>query len=204
MDTADALFLEHGYHATSMREIAASCGVGLGLITYHYKTKFDLAKACLHKKFRIIQDYVNSVVNLNEDALLYHATYLRFSNWFFLRPPIRELYYEFLQEGIYGAYIYETVPRTLRELNRIYQAELPEDYILLYGNYLPADLEKTLVLQKRNGLFAQISFSDIPTIVFENAVVHFVADKALIQSTVTCSIELCKGLSARFVSAECA
>ena len=198
LDAAEDLFLARGYYGTSMREISAVSGVGLGLITYHYKTKADLAKACIQRHFQVIEEAVSSVADFKNDVLLYHATYLRFSNWYFMRPVMQNFYYECLEEGIYGAYIFETIPRTLREINTIYKAGYSDDYILLYGNYVPADLEKTLILQKRKGLFSQISVEDIPTIVFETAVARFVTDKTVIWTTVQRSIDLCAELAAQF------
>ena len=195
LQTAERLFLTNGYNNTSMRELSAASGVGLGLITYHYKSKAELAKACIRAHFRVIDSMVGEAVSFDEDVLLYHATYLRFANWYFLRPQIREFYYECLEGGIYGEYIFETVPRTMREINRKYSAGYSDDYILLYGNYVPADLERTLILQKRNGLFPQISEEDIPTIVFETAVSRFVPDKSMIWAAIQKSITQCEALA---------
>lgn len=198
LESAEQLFLTNGYKSTSMREISAASGVGLGLITYHYKTKAELAKACIREHFKIIDSMVSSAVDFKEDVLLFHATYLRFANWYFLRPEMREFYYECLEEGIYGDYIFETVPRTLREINRKYAAGYSDDYILLYGNFVPVDLERTLILQKRKGLFSQISEEDIPTVVFETAVSRFVPDKTVIWAAIQKSITLCAELAKQF------
>lgn len=195
LNVAEKLFLEQGYKKTSMREIAGQCQVGLGLISYHYKSKRDLAKACIQRHFQMIEAAVSTVVDFHTDVLLYHATYLRFSNWYFMRPLMRGFYYECLEEGIYGDFIFGTVPRTLREINTLYKAGYSDDYVLLYGNYLPADLEKTLILKKREGLFTQISQEDIPTIVFETAISRFVQDKSLIWSTIQKSMTLCEALT---------
>lgn len=192
--TAGALFLTQGYRDTSMRELAAQCDIGLGLITYYFKSKRELAKSCLQHHFQKIEASVNAAAPFSSDVLLYHATYLRYANKYFMHPKRRQLYYELLEEGIYSDYIYETVPHTLHELNTVFQAGLSEDYVLLYGNYVPMDLEKTLVLKKRDGLFRQISEDEIPTIVFENAVSHLVRDVAVTERAVEQSIVLCEKL----------
>ena len=41
-DAAIELFLEHGYHATSMREIADHAGLALGGIYNHFKSKDEI------------------------------------------------------------------------------------------------------------------------------------------------------------------
>lgn len=197
LNAAETLFLEKGYRKTSMREIVAQSKVSLGLVSYYYKSKYDLAKACIQRQFETVERMVNSAVSLDSDPLLYHALYLRVCHWYFMRPQIRDFYYECLEEGIYGDYICGTIPRTLREINTKYRANYSDDYVLLYGNYLPINLEKTLTLQKRKGLFTQILEEDIPTIVFETAVSHFVPDRSLIWTTVQKSITICKEIVKR-------
>ncbi len=192
LNAAESLFLEQGYRNTSMREIVARSNVSLGLVSYYYKSKYDLAKACIQREFQTIERMVNSAVDFDADPLLYHALYLRVTHWYFMRPHIQNFYYECLEEGAYGDYICGTIPRTLRAINTKYRANYSDDYVLLYGNYLPTDLEKTLILQKRKGLFAQILEDDIPTIVFETAVSHFVADKSLVWTAVQKSITIYK------------
>ena len=66
--------------------------------------------------------------------------------------------------------------------------------MLLYGNYVPMDLEKMLVLKKKDGLFRQISEDEIPAIVFENAVSHLVRDSAVTARAVEQSVILCEKL----------
>lgn len=191
METAEQLFLTQGYNNTSLRELSDKCQIALGLITYHFGSKAGLAKAILKKHFEYIEQQIDSVVSVSENALLYRATYLRFSNWYFLQPCRRELYIEFQQEGIYTSYLYETGLRTLHKLVRTYGSTMSDDYLLLYGNYMPADLERTIILQKQQGLFKEISEDEIPTIVFVNSSSPFNIDKELVQQTVDKSIELC-------------
>ena len=42
IDAARALFIEHGYDAVSMRQIAAACNISVGNLTYHYPKKEDI------------------------------------------------------------------------------------------------------------------------------------------------------------------
>ena len=42
MDTAEALFASHGFHAVSMREIAKAAGIHVGSISYHFASKEGL------------------------------------------------------------------------------------------------------------------------------------------------------------------
>lgn len=42
MDASEKLFLEKGYHATSMREIAALCGIQVGNLNYYFRKKEDI------------------------------------------------------------------------------------------------------------------------------------------------------------------
>jgi AcrR family transcriptional regulator len=46
-DAAYALFLEHGFHATSMRQIAQQSGLAVGGIYNHFSSKAEIFKAIL-------------------------------------------------------------------------------------------------------------------------------------------------------------
>jgi TetR/AcrR family transcriptional regulator, regulator of cefoperazone and chloramphenicol sensitivity len=49
--TASALFAEHGFHGTTMRDIAARAGVNLASSNYHYGSKKALYLAVLRSQF---------------------------------------------------------------------------------------------------------------------------------------------------------
>jgi AcrR family transcriptional regulator len=49
-DAAVGLFLEHGYHATSMRQIAEYAGLALGGIYNHFSSKDELFEAIIIDK----------------------------------------------------------------------------------------------------------------------------------------------------------
>jgi AcrR family transcriptional regulator len=49
-DAAYALFLEQGFHATSMRQIAQKSGLALGSIYHHFVGKEDIFKAILMER----------------------------------------------------------------------------------------------------------------------------------------------------------
>jgi hypothetical protein len=47
------LFIQKGYTATSMREIAAEVGIGKATIYYHFPDKEAIASALIHQTFQI-------------------------------------------------------------------------------------------------------------------------------------------------------
>ena len=50
MDTAEALFMEHGFEATGLRSITAAAGVNLAAVNYHFGTKEELFEAVLTRR----------------------------------------------------------------------------------------------------------------------------------------------------------
>jgi AcrR family transcriptional regulator len=50
MDTAEALFMEHGFEATSLRSITATAGVNLAAVNYHFGSKEELFEAVLTRR----------------------------------------------------------------------------------------------------------------------------------------------------------
>ncbi|HQR09815.1 MAG TPA: TetR/AcrR family transcriptional regulator [Casimicrobiaceae bacterium] len=50
LDTAEALFMEHGFEATGLRSITAAAGVNLAAVNYHFGTKEELFEAVLTRR----------------------------------------------------------------------------------------------------------------------------------------------------------
>src|SRR6478752_205915 len=50
LDAAEALFMEHGFEATSMRALTAGAGVNLAAVNYHFGTKEVLFQAVLVRR----------------------------------------------------------------------------------------------------------------------------------------------------------
>ena len=50
LDAAEALFMEHGFEATSLRLITAAAGVNLAAVNYHFGSKEELFQAVLTRR----------------------------------------------------------------------------------------------------------------------------------------------------------
>ena len=50
LDTAEQLFMEHGYEATSLRAITAAAGVNLAAVNYHFGSKEELFQSVLTRR----------------------------------------------------------------------------------------------------------------------------------------------------------
>lgn len=50
LDAAEALFMEHGFEATSLRLLTAAAGVNLAAVNYHFGSKEDLFQAVLTRR----------------------------------------------------------------------------------------------------------------------------------------------------------
>ena len=50
LDTAESLFMEHGFEATSLRSLTAAAGVNLAAVSYHFGSKEELFQAALTRR----------------------------------------------------------------------------------------------------------------------------------------------------------
>ena len=50
LDAAEQLFMEHGFEATSMRQLTTAAGVNLAAVNYHFGTKEELFQAVLTRR----------------------------------------------------------------------------------------------------------------------------------------------------------
>ena len=61
LEKAKCLFIEHGYHALSMREIAEEVGVSKAALYYHFKDKEELFIAILIKDLDIMGGEIDNI-----------------------------------------------------------------------------------------------------------------------------------------------
>jgi len=90
-DAAISLFMEHGYHATSMRQIAERAGLALGGIYNHFESKDDIFEAIIidkHPYKRIVplimevegkttEEFVNNAARIIIKELTSQPYYIR-------------------------------------------------------------------------------------------------------------------------------
>ena len=56
LDSAEALFAEHGFEGTSLRMITASADVNLASVNYHFHSKDDLIRAVFDRRIRPLNE----------------------------------------------------------------------------------------------------------------------------------------------------
>ena len=82
LDHADRLFGEHGFDATSTREIAEACSINKALIHYHFKSKDDLLRSLLDRYYESLGELLMGTLKgdggLRERMLTLVDTYLDF------------------------------------------------------------------------------------------------------------------------------
>lgn len=74
-EVAKKLFIQEGFGVSS-RKIASQAGVNLGLITYYFKTKNNIALMIMKETYEIIGAHLKYVISPDDDLLLYLITYL--------------------------------------------------------------------------------------------------------------------------------
>jgi AcrR family transcriptional regulator len=69
LDAAEALFMEHGFEATSLRAITAAAGVNLAAVNYHFGSKEELFQAVLTRRLDPMnQERVDLLTRLEHEA----------------------------------------------------------------------------------------------------------------------------------------
>jgi AcrR family transcriptional regulator len=67
---AKKLFIKHGFHGTSIRQIASQAGVSLGNLYNYYKTKEEILESLISRYESIITERFNDVFSQIEEPLL--------------------------------------------------------------------------------------------------------------------------------------
>jgi AcrR family transcriptional regulator len=69
LDAAEVLFMEHGYEATSLRQLTAAAGVNLASVNYHFGSKDVLFQAVLTRRLDPMnQERIALLEKLERDA----------------------------------------------------------------------------------------------------------------------------------------
>lgn len=74
-EAAKKLFIQEGFGVSS-RKIASQAGVNLGLITYYFKSKNNIALMIMKETYEIIGAHLKYVISPDDNLLLYLITYL--------------------------------------------------------------------------------------------------------------------------------
>lgn len=70
LDAAEALFMEHGFEATSLRQITSVATVNLAAVNYHFGSKEDLFEAVLTRRLDPMnQERMALLTRFEQDAL---------------------------------------------------------------------------------------------------------------------------------------
>jgi len=69
LDAAEHLFMEHGFEATSLRQLTSQAGVNLAAVNYHFGSKEDLFQAVLTRRLDALnQERIALLTRLEREA----------------------------------------------------------------------------------------------------------------------------------------
>ena len=69
LDTAESLFMEHGFEATSLRSLTTAAGVNLAAVNYHFGGKEELFQAALRRRLDPMnQERIDLLERLEREA----------------------------------------------------------------------------------------------------------------------------------------
>lgn len=68
LEVAEAVFLEKGYHETSMDEVASNVGISKGTLYSHFASKEELIQKLLESKLQALREMVEQIARRDETA----------------------------------------------------------------------------------------------------------------------------------------
>ncbi len=175
-------FEKFGYSKTTMRQISEGANVSPGLINHHFISKENIAAQVLEIISNYLKEEVAAYVSLDEDPLLFDAVFTRGKILFFLQGSFRQFYIDCLKSDIIFNYMTNNPLQILPRLEKVYGMSVDQDSAILYNQYMPYNLEKTLVLKKEEGLFQGIPYEEIPAHVCIAALEKFIPREDILQA----------------------
>ena len=168
-----SLFLSQGFEETTIRQISIKAGVSLGLTNHFFHSKQILARLFLNMLVQYVMDFCHRHSDIADDPLLNTSVCTRVINLFLTRGHYRQFYLDCLKHDIFFQNLQKSPNRSIYQLAEQYHFPVDDDLFLLYGQYIPYNMEKTLVLKKQQGLFPTISEEDIPDFIITSKFEHF-------------------------------
>ncbi|MFN8399192.1 MAG: TetR/AcrR family transcriptional regulator [Anaerolineales bacterium] len=153
-DAAIELFMEHGYHATSMRQIAERANLALGGIYNHFKSKDEIFEAIIvdkHPYKRLLPLILEAEGDTMEDFLSHAASVVikeLTSQPYYLKLMLIEIA-EF--NGVHGATlikeigpkllpVFERIIKTRKNLRITNPALLMRSFLGMFISYMVTDM----------------------------------------------------------------
>ena len=122
-DAALELFMERGYHATSMRQIADKSGLALGGIYNHFKSKDEIFEALIVNKhpYKKVLPLIQEAEGETMDEFLGNATRIVITELTSQQYYVKLMFIEIVEfNGVHGAALLkELVPNVLPVFERL-------------------------------------------------------------------------------------
>lgn len=181
IECSNELFIKQGYKATTMRQLAEAAETSLGLSTYHFHSKRNIAIYVMSEYLKYLKTVLANEHNAKKSPLVHSAAMVRLCMEFFMSHPIKKFYLESLELEIYMESIKSLGVESSSSIAEAFKLDVSTDLLLLFDNFVPPSVERILILEKTKGQFPGISWDEIPDIIFGLTMERYL-DKAKIQN----------------------
>jgi AcrR family transcriptional regulator len=148
LETALALFAEHGFEGTTIKELSERAGVSMGLMYHYFKNKESLLEAIVSKHSFIPR--LRQAINEDNDHLPAGERFRKLIfDFYILLGEEKELMQIFLQEG-----------RSNAVIQRVWRKTLSEGLTLIQG-YLDGLIKKRIIKPHNTEVTARSFFSTV-------------------------------------------
>lgn len=176
LKTSTTLFRDNGFQRTSVRQIADSAEVSLGMVNHYFGSKEYLGMQVLS----LLDSHANAQImerlNFEDDPILFDLTAVRNLFNFLSKHGYWQFYVDSLRFDFFFNNLNNRPSILIDALRKHYPIEASVDTALLYSRYLPYMMEKTLIIKKEEGLFPSISYDEVPYYVCHTAMSHFIPE----------------------------
>ncbi len=106
MNTAIRLFLEQGYEATSLQQIADASETSSALIIYHFGTKDGILKQFLESLMQEVRSVVRAKVDMCMNPEVFLCTFVRLWQSVMASDTYCRFYHDIINVGVFQKYFF--------------------------------------------------------------------------------------------------
>lgn len=154
LDSAERLFEEKGYEATTVADIIAKSGLQTNRLNYYFQNKDEIAALICKKMFRCVEETVMyTLFPMTDDMIVKDIIHIRtLVKTLLSKEPFMNFYYEVACENIISEIMVSNSYNHFIQQREFLNINYDKDTLLIYSHFFAASLVEMIKARKEGDI----------------------------------------------------